>query len=152
MIETRQQVIVAAPIAAVWDHARDMERWARLMPGMRAFEAQDADNSRWTLKIGVGGLVRTVVAAVRVDEWAGPGRVLFSYAMEGDPVVGGGSYHAVATTPGTTEMTLEVRVVGSGPLAPMWEAMCRPLLPRFARKFAEQLRDDIEQACAGGQS
>ena len=47
---------------------------------------------RWTLKVGVGGLVRTVKVQVHVDQWDGPERVLFSYKLEGDPVQGGGSY------------------------------------------------------------
>jgi hypothetical protein len=39
-----------------------------------------------------------------------------------------------------------VRVEGSGPMAPMWEAMGRPLLPQLAKAFAAQLRDKIEGA------
>jgi hypothetical protein len=41
-------------------------------------------------------------------------------------------------------MQLTVHVEGSGPMAPMWEAMGGPLLPRFALAFAERLRDGIE--------
>ena len=97
--------------------------------------------SRWA----PGGQVRTVNALVHVDKWDGPGRVDFSFKLEGDPVEGGGSYIAAENGPAQSEVTLQVRILGSGPLAPMWEAMspafcCR----RIAKSFATQLKDEIE--------
>lgn len=148
MIETEQTVLIEAPIEQVWDFARDMERWANLMPGMREFTVLNEDDSRWTLKVGVGGLVRTVNVLVHVDKWDGPGRVSFFYKLEGDPVSGGGSYLATRKGPRETEVVLEVRVVGSGPMAPMWEAMGKPLLPQLAKGFAGQLKAAIEKAAA----
>ena len=144
MIETEQTVTIREDITKVWDFARDIRGWASLMPGMQDCEVIDDDNSRWTLKVGVGGLVRTVRVQVRVDQWDGPSRVFFTYKLEGDPVQGGGAYHATATSPGETEVRLQVRVEGSGPMAPMWEAMGKPLLPQLAKGFAGQLRDAIE--------
>jgi carbon monoxide dehydrogenase subunit G len=144
MIETEQSVAIAAPIGAVWDFARDIRKWADLMPGLKDCDVIDDDNSRWTLKVGVGGLVRTVKVRVHVDQWDGPGKVLFTYQLEGDPVSGGGAYTATELSPDRTQVALAVRVAGSGPMAPMWEAMGRPLLPQFAKGFAEQFRDKIE--------
>ena len=144
MIETAQSVVIAAPIGSVWDYAKDVERWAEIMPGYQECTIADEDNSRWVLKVGVGGLVRTVKVQVRVDEWAGPGRVTFSFRLEGDPVSGGGTYRAVSQGPGATGVTLHVRVEGGGPMAPMWEAMGGPLLPKFALAFANQLKARIE--------
>ena len=146
MIETEQTVTIAAPLDTVWNFARDIRRWAELMPGLQDCDVIDDDNSRWTLKVGVGGLVRTVKVDVHVDEWDGPGRVLFSYKLQGDPVQGGGSYLATANGAGATDIVLQVRVEGGGPMAPMWEAMGRPLLPQLARGFAGQLKEGIEQA------
>jgi carbon monoxide dehydrogenase subunit G len=146
MIETEQTITIDRAIESVWDYAHDIERWANLMPGMREFAVVDADNSRWTLKVGVGGLVRTVNVQVHIDEWDGPERVRFSYKLEGDPVEGGGTYVASARGPQETEVKLTVRVVGGGPMAPMWEAMGRPLLPQLAKAFAGQLKEAIEAA------
>lgn len=146
MIETEQTVTIAAPIGQVWDFAQDIRRWAGLMPGMQDCQIIDDNHSRWVLKVGVGGLVRTVKVGVGVDLWDGPGSVLFTYRLEGDPVSGGGSYRAVAKSAGETEVTLRVRVEGGGPMAPMWEAMGRPLLPQLAKGFANQLKAEIEAA------
>jgi carbon monoxide dehydrogenase subunit G len=147
MIETTQTVLVDADIDTAWACARDIPGWAEMMPGYQSCELEGEDDSRWVLKVGVGGLVRTVKVRVHVDAWAGPGRVDFSFKAEGDPVSGSGSY--LATTQGaSTELALTVRVVGSGPMAPMWEAMGGPLLPKFARGFAEQLKGRIETAGA----
>jgi carbon monoxide dehydrogenase subunit G len=148
LIETTQSVHVRVPMAAAWDHVRDIRRWAELMPGLQECEIINEDDSRWVLKVGVGAMVRKVTVLVHVDEWDGPARAVFSYKLQGDPVSGGGTYHAVATPEGHTALELTVRVVGGGPLAPMWEAMGGPLLPKFALAFAEQLRDGIEQAAA----
>ena len=123
---------------------KDIRRWAELMPGLQDCDVITEDDSHWVLKVGVGGLVRTVKVDVHVDEWDGPARVFFSYKLQGDPVKGGGSYHAVPTGPHSVEMTLSLSVEGSGPMAPMWEAMGGPLLPKFALAFAEQLAGGIE--------
>jgi carbon monoxide dehydrogenase subunit G len=146
VIETEQSVLIAAPIDGVWDYVRDIRRWANLMPGLQDCEVIDADDSRWTLKVGAGGMVRTVKVFVHVDRWDAPGHVDFTYRLENDPVQGGGTYGAAPRGAGETEVTLSVRVEGSGPMAPMWEAMGRPLLPQFAKAFAGQLKDAIEAA------
>jgi carbon monoxide dehydrogenase subunit G len=148
MIETEQTVVIDAAIADVWAYASNIERWAGLMPGMRECEVIDANDSRWVLKVGVGGLVRTVKVNVHVDLWDGPGTVLFTYKLEGDPVQGGGVYTARPLGPAQTEVVLKVRVEGGGPMAPMWEAMGKPLLPQLAKGFASQLKAEIEQVAA----
>lgn len=148
MIETEQTVAIAAPIDVVWAFARDIRGWAALMPGMQACDVVDDDSSRWTLKVGVGGLVRTVRVDVHVEEWAGPSAVRFTYRLVGDPVTGSGAYAARSLGPTETEVALRVRVEGGGPMAPMWEAMGRPLLPQLARGFAGQFKQQVEAIAA----
>lgn len=145
MIETEHTVDVDATIDGVWDYVQDIRKWANLMPGMRDCTLIDADNSRWLIKVGVGALVRTVKVLVHVDQWDKPERVNFSFKLEGDPVTGGGSFIALRKGALGTAVTLKVRVEGSGPAAPMWEAMSRPLLPQLAKSFAGQLKAEIEK-------
>ena len=71
--------------------------------------------------------MRTVKVDVHVEQWDAPERVSFSFKLQGDPVKGGGTYFAIANGPPAIEMTLALRVEGSGPMAPMWEAMGAPL-------------------------
>ena len=146
MIGTEQTVAVDCGIDATWDYAKDFQRWATIMPGYQSCEIEDADNSLWVLKVGVGGLVRTVKVRVHVEKWAGPERVDFTFKLEGDPVTGSGCYLASPIGNSQTEMSLHVKVEGSGPMAPMWEAMGGPILPKFAMGFAEQLKAKIEEA------
>src|SRR5579862_3341664 len=116
------------------------------MPGLQSCNIVDADNSQWTLKVGAGGLVRTVKVRVHVTEWAGPEKAQFAFRLDGDPVEGGGDYNASPKGPNATEVTLRVRIQGSGAMAPMWEAIGKPVLPVFAKSFAEQLKAEIEKA------
>lgn len=146
MIETAHTVVIVAGIEQVWDYVRDIRRWANLFPGCRECAVIDEHDSRWTIKVGAGGLVKTVTVLVHVDEWAGPERVNFSYKLENEPVVGGGSYKAVRISATETEMTLNVRVEGSGAMAPMWEAVSKPLLPQLAKLFAGSLKAEIESS------
>lgn len=146
MIETTQTVPVRAAIDGVWEHVPDIRNWADLMPGLQSCDIIDDDDSRWVLKVGVGALVRTVKVNVHVDRWDGPERALFTFKLQGDPVVGSGSYVAVPQGASTTEMQLSLRVEGTGPMAPMWEAMGAPLLPKFALAFAQQLAEGVERA------
>lgn len=146
MIEAEQSVLVNVGIDEVWHYVKDMQKWAGMMPGYRECTIIDANDSLWMLKVGVGGLVRTVKVRVHVEEWEEPERVSFSYRLEGDPVQGAGSYAARRKGAHETEVALRVRVEGSGPMAPMWEAMSRPLLPKLAKSFAEKLKGEIEAA------
>lgn len=146
MIKTEQTVLVDVAIDRVWDYVQDMQKWAGIMPGYRECTIIDACDSRWTLKVGVGGLVRTVKVLVHVDQWDGPERVNFTFKLEGDPVEGGGCYLASRKGVHETEVALSVRVEGTGPMAAMWEAMGGPLLPKFASAFAGQLKAEIEKA------
>ncbi len=146
MIETEQTISIDSGIDNVWGYVNDIQKWASLMPGCRSCTVINPDDSRWMIKVGVGGLVRTVNVLVHVDTWDAPRQVNFSYRLEGDPVVGGGSYIASRKSAGETEVTLRVRVEGSGPMSPLWEAMSKPLLPQLARSFAGQLKAEIEKA------
>ncbi len=145
MIDTEQNVVIAAPFGQVWDFAHDIRAWARLMPGLQDCAVIDDNTSRWTLKVGAGALVRTVRVSVSVQRWAGPEEVDFTYTLEGDPVKGGGTYRASPRGPAGTEVAFMVRVEGTGPMAPMWEAMGRPLLPKFARGFADEFKAEAER-------
>ena len=150
MIETEQSIVIDAPIAKVWTYAHDIAGWAKLMPGLQDCEIIDDNDSHWTLKVGLGALVRTVKVSVHVDRWAGPEQVDFTYRLKNDPVNGGGTYRARSLGPRQTEIALAIRVIGEGPMAPMWEAMGKPLLPKFARAFAEQFKAEIEQTAGPG--
>lgn len=146
MIETEHVIQIDAPIAEVWDYVRDMRRWADILPGCKDYTVVDQNDSRWTVKVGAGGLVRTVNVSVHVDRWAGPERVDFSYKLDAEPVVGSGSYVASPAGPGTTAVALKLLVGGSGPMAPMWEAVSKPLIPQLAKAFAAKLKARIEEA------
>ena len=143
MIETTQSVLVGQDIDNVWAYAKAVERWAEIMPGYQQCEIIDDDNSLWVLKIGVGAMVRTVRVEVTVDRWAGPEEVDFTFKLKGDPVTGNGTYRAATNGKGTN-VALHVEVSGGGPMAPMWEAMGGPVLPKFAAGFAKQLKERIE--------
>jgi len=145
MIQAEHKFEIRAPIAGVWDYVQDMQRWAAIFPGCRECKVIDANDSVWVIKVGVGGLVRTVNVLVHVDQWQGPQQVDFSFKLESEPVVGSGSYQAVANGSSATGVALQVVVQGSGQMAPMWEAMCKPLLPTLARSFAEALTAEIER-------
>jgi carbon monoxide dehydrogenase subunit G len=150
MIQTERTLEIEAPIADVWDYARDISGWAKLMPGLQACAIIDQNDSQWTLKVGAGGLVRTVQVFVHVERWEGPEEVDFTFSLKGDPVQGGGSYRARRLHAGATEVALAVRVQGTGPMAPMWEAIGKPLLPKFAGGFAEQFKQEVEREAAVG--
>jgi len=144
MIATEHALVIDASINTVWDFVQDIRNWALLFPGCKECEVIDGNHSSWIIKVGAGGLVKTVVVQVHVEEWAGPNSVLFSYRLESEPVVGGGSYTAVPVSDNSTEITLQVRVEGSGKMAPMWEAMSKPLLPKMAKSFAGKIKAEIE--------
>ncbi|WP_319457004.1 MULTISPECIES: SRPBCC family protein [unclassified Mycobacterium] len=149
MIDHSLTTGIDATTDQVWGYVGDMSNWAAAMPGYREFEVIDEMNSRWTLKVGVAAMVRTVNVLVRIDRWEGPDLVEFTYRLDNDPVEGVGTYKARALADGGTEIALKVTINGQGPMAPAWEAMATPLLPKLAKGFAEKLKDSIEAIAKG---
>jgi carbon monoxide dehydrogenase subunit G len=148
MIAAEHSVTVEAGIGQVWDYVKDIRQWALLFPGCKDCEVIDDNNSRWVIKVGAGGLVKTVNVLVTVEQWDGPQNVIFTYQLESEPVQGSGSYRAEKLTDNSTDIKLQMRVVGSGQMAPMWEAMSKPLLPQMAKAFSSRLKDAIEAVTA----
>lgn len=152
MIEAEHSVLIGSAIENVWGYVSDIRRWADLMPGCKECTVIDNHDSRWLLKVGVAALVRTVNVLVHVDEWNGPEEVKFTYQLAGDPVKGGGAYVASQKSEHETEVSLRVQVEGSGPMAPMWEALCKPLLPQLVKTFAGRLKMEIEKTTGASDS
>lgn len=148
MIEAEHNLVIDTNIDTVWNYVQDISKWALLFPGCKECEVIDEHNSKWIIKVGAGGLVKTVNVLVCVDQWDGPENVDFSYKLESEPVIGSGSYRAAKQGDGTTSVKLHLRVEGSGQMAPMWEAVSKPLLPQMAKSFAGKLKEEIE-ATAG---
>lgn len=144
MIEARHSEVVDRGIDQVWEYVQDIRRWASLFPGCKECEVIDDHHSKWVVKVGAGGLVKTINVMVTVTEWRGPEFVGFAYQLESEPVVGSGSYSAKPRGDGSTEIDFQVLVEGSGPMAPMWEAVSKPLLPQMAKTFANKLKTAIE--------
>jgi carbon monoxide dehydrogenase subunit G len=145
VIEASHTTAINASIDTVWDYVKHIEKWAALFPGCRECELINSDDSRWTLKVGAGGMVKTVTVLVHIDNWAGPDAVDFSFRLASEPVTGSGNFRATQLGANTTEICMGVQVIGSGAMAPMWEAMSKPLLPQLAKSFASQLKAEIEQ-------
>lgn len=145
MIEADHTVTIDTHIDKVWDYVQDISKWALLFPGCRECEVIDDNHSKWVIKVGAGGLVKTVNVLVHVEQWDGPESVIFNYKLETEPVIGNGSYTARKLGENATEICLQVKVEGSGQMAPMWEAMSKPLLPQMAKSFSGKLKAEIEQ-------
>lgn len=144
MIEAEHSLAIDAGIDNVWDYVQDIKKWANLFPGCRECEVIDENNSKWVIKVGTGGMVKTVNVLVHIENWAGPGQVDFTFRLEAEPVVGSGSYSAFRRSDQETGVKLQLSVEGSGQMAQMWEAMSKPLLPQMARTFASKLKSEIE--------
>lgn len=144
MIEQRVSIVIETPCAQVWKYVSDMANWASSMPGYRSFEVLSERESLWTLKIGFGALVRTVKVRVHIELWREPHHVAFTYKLDGDPVDGDGCYSASVGENGNTSVELAIRINGQGRMAPAWEAMSRPVLPKMIKGFADRLKTKIE--------
>ena len=67
MIEAEHATCIAVPIGEVWSYVQDIEKWALLFPGCRECKVIDARDSRWIIKVGAGGLVKTVNVLVHIE-------------------------------------------------------------------------------------
>lgn len=144
MIANEYRFVINMPIDRVWSYVEDIKGWAEIFPGYQDCVLVDDDHSQWTIKVSAAGVTRTDKVQVHVHEWAGPEQVLFRFDVDDLPVEGNGSYSASAKSPNETEVLLKVCIIGSGPMAPMWEAVGTPMLPEFVKGFATKLKNEIE--------
>jgi carbon monoxide dehydrogenase subunit G len=144
MLETQETFSVNAPRSAVWAYASDMRNWANKMPGFQSFEVLNDTDSRWTLRIAVGPFKRTVILRVHITDWAEPERIGFWMKSENDPVQGAGAFLAQEVGDRQTRVAMRLTLDSSGPMAGMMETMIRPVLPRMAKSFAEEMTREIE--------
>jgi carbon monoxide dehydrogenase subunit G len=121
LIEHTVWLTVEASIAQSFGLVRDMANWAAHMPGYVSFEIVNDRESVWVLKVGFGALRRTVRVRVRIEDWREPDHVAFSYRVDDASVTGSGHYDAHAVGGVATGMELAVRIVGEGPMSPVWE-------------------------------
>ncbi|MDY6921820.1 MAG: SRPBCC family protein [Pseudomonadota bacterium] len=146
MIANEQTFTINTSIDKVWNYVEDIPRWAAIFPGHQNCELLSEHDSTWTIKVSAAGVTRTDKVQVHVEEWAGPERVDFVFSVDDLPVEGNGSYLASSRSPLETDVTLKVCIIGSGPMAPMWEAVGTPMLPELVKTFAAKLTAEIEQA------
>src|SRR6187431_1688692 len=106
MIEAQHSIVIDAGIGSVWNYVQHIRRWANLFPGCHGCDLINEHDSRWTVKVGAGGLVKTVIVLVHVDKWDGPGCVDFSYKLESEPVTGSGTYSASRKSDNETDIQL----------------------------------------------
>ena len=144
MIASEHQFVIGTSIDKVWNYVEDIKGWAEIFPGYQDCMLIDDNHSQWIIKVSAAGVTRTDKVQVHVEEWSGPEQVLFRFDVEDLPVEGHGSYIASAISPNETEVLLKVCIIGSGPMAPMWEAVGTPMLPEFVKGFANKLKNEIE--------
>ena len=150
MIASEYRFVIATSIDKVWGYVEDIKGWAEIFPGYQDCVLMDDDHSQWTIKVSAAGVTRTDKVQVHVEEWAGPEQVRFRFNVDDLPVDGNGSYIATAKSPNETEVVLKVCIIGSGPMAPMWEAVGTPMLPEFVKGFANKLKNEIEYTAGVG--
>lgn len=144
MIANEHRFVIGTSIDKVWNYVEDIKGWAEIFPGYQECVLIDDKHSQWTIKVSAAGVTRTDKVQVHVEEWSGPEQVLFRFDVDDLPVEGSGSYIASAKGPNETEVSLKVCIIGSGPMAPMWEAVGTPMLPEFVKAFANKLKNEIE--------
>ena len=150
MIANEHTFVIGTSIDKVWNYVEDIRGWASIFPGHQDCKLINDNDSEWTIKVTAAGVTRTDKVQVHVEEWDGPERVNFVFNVDDLPVEGNGTYVAKKISDNETEVLLKVAIIGSGPMAPMWEAVGTPLLPEFVKTFAEKLKAEIELAAGVG--
>jgi carbon monoxide dehydrogenase subunit G len=145
MLSTAEKTQIAVPLSDVWKYVSVPANWAAQFPGYVSFEEINPNEYTWTIKVGLGGLVRTVKIRVHVTEWNEPTHVAFTLEGITEPISGTGSFNASEVAAGSTEIALELSISGSGSMANMMEAMARPVLPKLGQTFCTRLKNAIEE-------
>ena len=146
MLKNEYSFVVEQPLTDVWAFVEDIPRWASLFPGHQQCQLINKNDSLWTIKVSAAGVTRTDTVQVNVQNQNGPTQVDFTFEVNDLPVKGNGIYVAKDLNATQTEVTLSVNIIGSGPMAPMWEAVGTPLLPEFVKTFSNRLKAEMESS------
>ena len=93
MPEVRCSRMVRADVDRTWDLVKEIDNWAKLIPGYQHHEKLDDRRSRWTVRGEVGVLARTVELEVAITEWVEKTRVRFEITGISEMASGNGVFH-----------------------------------------------------------
>lgn len=130
----------------MWKFASNIGNFAKCMPGCKHFEVIDEEHSFWVVSFAVGPLNKTLDFDVTVTTFEPGNRLRFELAARNDPVRGYGEFATVAVAEYETKIRIALAITGSGPMAPMMEALSRPMLPGLARNFSNSLAEALESS------
>ncbi|MGC1506926.1 SRPBCC family protein [Ketobacter sp.] len=150
MITSKHTFVINTSIDNVWKYVEDIRGWASIFPGHQSCNIINENDSEWVIKVSAAGVTRTDTVQVCVEQWDGPERVNFVYNVDDLPVEGKGVYSARSVGAHETEVTLDICIIGSGPMTAMWEAIGAPLLPQFVKAFATKLKAEVERVAGVG--
>lgn len=144
MPEISHEFRVKRGIDNVWRFAGDIGNFANCMPGLKQFEALDEHHSFWVISFSLGPLQKTLEFDVTVTDLEPGQRLRFELVARNDPVRGHGEFETTPVADDETKIQVALAITGSGPMAPMMEAMARPFMPKLARDFSNALAKALE--------
>ncbi|KGA96019.1 hypothetical protein AJ85_01045 [Alkalihalobacillus alcalophilus ATCC 27647 = CGMCC 1.3604] len=128
-------------IEDVWGYVKEMNNWAVNMPGYVDYQEVSEDVSLWTLKVEAGMFKRDVEFTVTKTEFIEPTELTFTLKAKKEGIVGSGSFKASIVDEQTTDIEINLQMVGKG----MMEGMINNLLAKTLPNQCKELKDNIKQ-------
>ena len=145
MPEGFHTLVVRASPRAVWEFVREMENWARLLPGFQGLVKIDDRESLWTVRGDLGVVSRVVEFRVHITESIEPSKVCFRLQGTNENVTGGGTFRAASASDSSATLEFQLALEAGGTMGAMVNALMVPVLPRLVAGFAETIGREIEK-------
>mgnify|MGYP003517351912 FL=1 len=134
---------VVAPIEELWETVSDLNNWATLMPGYVEHEVISESQGKLVFLGDFGIVKKNVTLQIEGIQRDVPETISFKLIGVGEGVNGSGSYTLEKVSEGSTNVTCQFEMSGSGFMGAMINNILKNFVPQVTKQLVEGINDKV---------
>ena len=135
--------LVNASIDELWGTVSNLDNWATLMPGYVEHEVISDSKGKLVFLGDFGIVKKNVTLQIEDIQRTPPEEISFKLIGVGEGVNGSGSYTLEKVTEGSTKVTCQFEMAGSGFMGAMVNNILKNFVPQVTKELVEGINDRV---------
>jgi len=134
---------IDAPIDELWKTVSNLDNWATLMPGYVEHEVISEREGKLVFLGDFGIVKKNVTLQIEDIQRNALEKISFKLIGVGEGVNGSGSYTLEKVTEGSTNVTCQFEMAGSGFMGAMVNNILKSFVPQVTKQLVEGINDRV---------
>lgn len=143
MASASHKTSVAVKQQEVWEFVKNMEKWAKLVPGYREHKMISDTQSTWKFAGSVGKISKTVEVQIDITSIQEPTKISFNLTGLSDKFAGTGFFVAQSINEDNTEMEGHLDIKAGGIAGAVLNPLFLAVLPKATSVLTERVANKI---------